>query len=274
MENQLKYLGSLFIAASLFFFSCSDNSAQYTPEPEQELLSQLRDSLNTVVNSMYSALSEFADSTAKEKTINETKIRTRLIKWHTDFPEVVDCAFVTPLGIMQYIEPEAYRNHEGADISTQEQVIRMWQTKKPVLSLLFLSVEGFYACDMQVPFYFDTLLAGSYSLLVKPDIFFNKILRPVIKSDIDDIFVMQKNGTLLWDADTSQIGRNTFTDTLYQQFPELITAAHKVAQEAKGNTNYSFYDNSKSKVVTKTVWWLTLNYYGTEWKLCIVKETY
>ncbi|MHC1737544.1 MAG: hypothetical protein AB9882_06000 [Ignavibacteriaceae bacterium] len=268
----MKKTGTLLFVTALLFFSCSDNTTEYTPEPEQELLNQLKDSVNTVVNSMYSALSAFADTTAKEKIINETKIRAMLTKWHTDFPEVVDCAFVTPLGIMQYIEPEAYRTHEGADISSQEQVIRMWQTKKPVMSLLFLSVEGFYACDMQVPFYFDGVLAGSYSLLIKPDIFFNKILRPVIKSDIDDIFVMQKNGTMLWDSDTTQIGRNTFTDTLYQQFPELITAAHKVAQEEKGNTNYSFYDNSKSRVVTKTVWWLTLNYYGTEWKLCIVKE--
>ncbi|HOJ18776.1 MAG: hypothetical protein GX452_05635 [Ignavibacteriales bacterium] len=268
----MKKFRTLLIITALSFFSCSDNTVETVSQPEQELLRQLSDSVNTVVNKMFNSLATFADSTAKEKTINETKIRTMFTKWCLDFPEVVDCAFVTPLGIMQYIEPAAYQNHEGADISAQAHVIQMWQTKKPVLSLLFMSVEGFYACDMEVPFYFDSALGGSYSMLVKPEIFFNKILRPVIKSDIDDIFVMQKDGTMLWDSDTTQIGRNTFTDTLYQQFPELISAAHKVAQGEKGNTNYSFFDNSKSKVVTKTVWWSTLNYYGTEWKLCIVKE--
>jgi len=103
----MKKFRTLLIITALSFFSCSDNTVETVSQPEQELLRQLSDSVNTVVNKMFNSLATFADSTAKEKTINETKIRTMFTKWCLDFPEVVDCAFVTPLGIMQYIEPAA-----------------------------------------------------------------------------------------------------------------------------------------------------------------------
>lgn len=50
------------------------------------------------------------------------------------YPYVVDCTMVDRNRIMVLVEPEEYTEFEGSDISTQEQVILLQQSKKPVLS--------------------------------------------------------------------------------------------------------------------------------------------
>lgn len=46
---------------------------------------------------------------------------------------------------MVAIEPEAYHQLEGSDISGQEQLQRLWHSKRPVMSQVLRKVEGIEA---------------------------------------------------------------------------------------------------------------------------------
>ena len=89
--------------------------------------------------------------------------------------------------IMVAVEPAANHKFSGSDISGQEQVKRLWETGRPVISSVFMSVEGFPALDLEWPVFpasnqdsYQSLegrvfnrqdeLIGSVSLLIKQEL--------------------------------------------------------------------------------------------------------
>jgi len=119
-------------------------------------------------------------------------------------PEAVDCAAVDLKGRMVTVEPAAWRSAEGADISSQEQIIQLQKTRKPVLSRLFKSVEGFDAVDLEYPvFSAQKELIGSVSMLIRPE----RLLERVLAGTKADIRVIQADGRILFSRDRTEIGK-------------------------------------------------------------------
>ena len=207
-----------------------------------------------------------------EKALEEQAVRAALQKLYSQIPSAVDCAFVNSAGRMLYIEPDDFKGHEGADISKQEHVMRLAETKKPVLSDLFKAVEGFHALDIEWPvFSGGGDVIGSLSILIKPEFFFSGIIREVVRGTDFDVWIMQKDGIILYDDDYEEIGRNLFTDPLYAGFPELQHLGRKIAAEPTGKGTYEFLSQGLKKRVKKQAWWATITFHGTEWRLVLVE---
>lgn len=200
---------------------------------------------------------------------NESLTRSILTELRTLDPAIVDVSFVNPDGIMKWVEPEEYRNHEGADISGQDQVIRLRETKRPVISDIFMAVEGFLAMDIQWPV-FDEFggYAGSISLLIRPERFFS-ILADAGQHTDSDFWIMHPTGTIVYDPDTWEIGRNLFTDPVYEPFEELRTLGRQMTVKSSGNGAYSFFAVGSDHVVQKKALWRTVRAFDTELKLII-----
>lgn len=183
------------------------------------------------------------------------------------FSYAVDCAAVDPTGKMVTIEPARYRHFEGTDISGQEQIKRMMQTGKPVLSDLFLSVEGLETSDVEYPVTGqDGSLRGSVSLLFRPGKFLGEIIQPLVKGIPMDIWAMETGGRILYDVDKRQINLNLFTSPLYQPYPSLLDLGRQIARDPSGAGKYAFLDRAK-RVVTKSAYWQTASLYGSDWRL-------
>ena len=71
------------------------------------------------------------------------KARSALRELCCALPYAVDCSTIDGKGRMVTVEPAPFRRFEGTDISDQEQVRRVRESGKPVLSSVFMSVEGF-----------------------------------------------------------------------------------------------------------------------------------
>ncbi|MDD5073033.1 MAG: cache domain-containing protein [Candidatus Omnitrophica bacterium] len=190
-------------------------------------------------------------------------------------PYAVDCSYIDAKGIMAIVEPEEYKSCEGSDVSGQEQVIRIQRTRRPVMSDAFKCVEGFYASDIEQPvFSARGDFAGSVSLLFKPE----DLLSAVIKSVTNDpslyIWVMQKDGRILYDPDPDQIGRMLFSDPLYEPFPDTVAFGRKIAADRTGSGSYNFYDLGTTKPVKKNAVWTTIALHGTEWRLVVATKEF
>jgi|GEM_PF-69561 len=183
---------------------------------------------------------------------------------------VVDTCTVNKQGIMTTVEPKEYREYEGSDISGQEQVIRLHKTRAPVLSNAFTAVEGFVAADLERPIISSNReLMGSVSMLIEP----GKLFTPFARSHPEfEMMIMQRDGFILFDSDPDQIGRNTFTDPLYQSFPQLLSLCKKVTDNRYGTGSYSFWDETRRQVVNKTAFWNTVELHGTEWRLLLIPK--
>jgi hypothetical protein len=197
--------------------------------------------------------------------------RETLAKLCASFGYAVDCAAIDTKGIMQTLAPAAYRRYEGADISSQEQVRRMMQGRVPLLSSVFMSVEGFAAVDAEYPVTApDGSFLGSVSLLFKPEKFLGDMIRPLVQGMPMDVWAMEKGGLILYDADPPQIGLNLFRSPRYEPYPSLLELGRIIAREPSGEGTYTFPDRTTKKAVVKTAYWQTVSIYGTDWRLVAI----
>jgi len=102
-------------------------------------------------------------------------------------------------------------------------------------------------------------------------------LKTIIESKIAgyniDIVVTDKRGIILYDADAAEIGRNTLTDSLYQNFPELLDLfKQQIIPEKRGEGSYSLYATGMGASEEKHVMWNTIEAFGTEIKVCMITK--
>jgi hypothetical protein len=202
------------------------------------------------------------------------------------YPYVADACAVDKNGKIVAVEPAAYHEFTGSDISGQEQVRRLWETGHPVLSSVFTAVEGFPAVDLERPvfpvsyqhsyhsrearmFNRQNELIGSVSLLIKPEQFFASFTVPELQGQQPEMMVTQKDGYVVYDSDSSQIGRNVFNDSFYQDYTGLPALTRRTAAERGGVGTYVPPAQPSQKQVVKRSAWTTVGLHGTEWRLII-----
>ena len=221
------------------------------------------DTLNKDMAANVTWMSQHIDDTAG--------IRAHLLSLYNNNSFPLEFAYITPTGIMQIVEPPQYHNAQGSNISTQDHIVKCFSTKLPVLSNTFDAVEGFSAAvDIHPILNNNQVLGGVTSLFITTTIL-DRIISPIVKNQDFEIWVMETNGRTIYDQDTAEVGLNVFTDPLYQPFPELISAAHEIANGKSGETSYSFYKTGTTTKVTKKTYWDTFYLYGNEWKIIWVK---
>ncbi|MDD5711305.1 MAG: hypothetical protein PHY31_00955 [Smithellaceae bacterium] len=219
-----------------------------------------------VFRNMGSVLSVAAKETGRVGPDDEMAIRRVLRRTNdTGRPFAIDSTFIDSKGVMKYIDPDTYRNYEGSDISQQDAVIAMQKTKRPRLGELFISVEGIRAADIEYPVLAGNQFLGSISVLVKPEELIRGVAAPAEKELSVKCFVMQKDGTILYESDVKQIGHHTFTDPLFKDYPELVALGKKMVRQKEGSGYYSFTAPETKKVVKKKAVWRTVRLFGNDW---------
>lgn len=170
---------------------------------------------------------------------------------------------------------------EGADISSQEHIAHVLKTKTPTLSKQFLLVEGYNGTALAYPVFSPQgEFLGGISAIIEPDKLLNAVVAPQLHFDISNrsnitdysFWLMHLDGLIAYDRDTSQIGKNLFTDTLYKPYPSLLALGEKIIKARSGHGYYSFQVTEGNKiVVTKESYWTTAGLYGREWRLVVTK---
>lgn len=203
----------------------------------------------------------------------ELEIRKLLRECHIGRSYVIDAAFIDDKGVMKLIEPDPYRKHEGADISRQEAIVKMRKEKQPRMGSLFLSVEGIRAVDIEFPVFTEKKgLRGSLSLLVRPEELLRAMAAPVEGASRVNCWVMQRDGLILYETDPTQIGRNLFTDPLYQAYPALIALGRQTVEKREGKGFYSFLLHGSQQIVRKHAAWRTVRFFGKDWIVVVYRE--
>lgn len=179
-------------------------------------------------------------------------------------PWVVDCITVDLNGTIVEVVPEEYLDVEGINIRDQEQIERLFSTRRSVGLAYIESVEGFYAMDFASPvFDGEGRLIGAVTVLVNSTELFGTVLAPYQPEGSAKIWAMMPDGTIIYDPDAEQIGRNTFSDPLFQPFPDLLAAAARVEMERSGISRYEISGTARD------VFWTTAYYQGSEIRILL-----
>jgi hypothetical protein len=250
----------------LVFTACNKDDNPFFPSQLTTLnmgLTATFDSLNTDLSGSASNLPAIINDSAA--------IRTEMQSLFSQTSFVVEFSYITPQGIMKIIEPPLFYPTQGSDISGQSHIIKGYQTKLPVLSTSFYAVENFWAAVDFHPVIHNGEVLGGITALFLPEDILGRLIIPLVKDQLYEMWVMEKGGKVLYDQDSGEIGLNVLTDPAYAEFTELIAAAEKINTESTGETSYSFYQTGTTTKVVKKTYWITFSMYGTEWKLIWVK---
>ncbi|WP_245525979.1 cache domain-containing protein [Methanocorpusculum labreanum] len=83
------------------------------------------------------------------------------------------------------------------------------------------------------------------------------------------LWVAQNDGIVIYDKDSQEIGKNIFTDSLYQS-DTLQNAAKIIIDSSSGNVSYLFYDSTWVDMIQiNAVWDTVYPGYGMEWRMVV-----
>lgn len=184
---------------------------------------------------------------------------------------VIDTSTISAEGVMLQVEPHQYGSAEGADISDQEQIKTLIRTRKPVMSRVFRTVEGVAAVDMEHPVIgTDGRYRGSVSAIFQPWVLIQTCVRHLVEGMPVEIWAMQPDGAIIYDADPEEVGRLLFSDPGYKEFPSLLKLGRRIANEPQGCGYYSYFKAETREVVRKDAWWVSVTHHSAVWRLVSV----
>jgi hypothetical protein len=179
-------------------------------------------------------------------------------------PWVIDCITFDLNGTIIEVEPDEYRYVAGMSIIDQEHIQQLLSTGRPVGLAYIESVEGLYSMDFDSPIFDENMrLVGAVSVLVNSTEFFEAVLAPYQPGGPAKIGALMPDGTIIYNTDAEQIGKNPFTDPLYAEFSELLALARRAETERTGKGAYEIFGT------TRQGFWTTVDYQGREIRLLL-----
>ena len=188
-------------------------------------------------------------------------------------PSIVDCTVSDAEGTILAAEPTAYRDIEGAEIGGQAHVRHVLATKRPIMSEVITVAENIPATVIVAPIFTNEgLFAGFASVVFRPEALVAGIAEPAANGTPYQVMVIQTDGRVIYDTDPAQIGRMTFDDPLFADYPDLLDVARRVAGERYGTATYGFAADG-GEAVQKEIAWATAGLHGVEWRAAVIRET-
>ncbi len=186
-------------------------------------------------------------------------------------PYVISSLVIDAEGIVTAAAPIHYEAIVGTDLGYQPEVQYANKIKKPVLSNIFLLKEGFSGISLSYPVFSGTSYLGYTDLTFRPEIFLRQYFRPITEETGYEFMVLQTDGMILYETNEEEVGKNSFTDPLYQS-TEVPKLAEKVVAETSGRAEYTFWDADWKKEVLREISWSTVTFDGTEWRIAVIRD--
>ncbi len=199
-------------------------------------------------------------------SLNDSRAYDVLSNLVSSSPYLINVVTIGRNGSILAAYPDAFAALEGMVLFTDDPVRVVLEQGRPVMSSQFMTLQGYEAVAIGYPI-FDAqgTVSGAISSLLRPDQLMENITASL--GEGINAMVMQADGEVLYDPDTSQVGRNTFTDPIYQDFPQILTVAHRMVNESSGNDQYSFQQNGD--IVKKKVAWTIVSILGERWTIAV-----
>ncbi len=176
-------------------------------------------------------------------------------------------------GTVLAAEPESAKVLLGQDLSGQDTVRRALLTREPLMSDLFPLAQGGTGISIAYPVHSsDGEFLGAVSMVFLPDELITPIVEDAVNGTPFTFQVIEAGARILYDPDPDEVGKETFNETLYAEFPGIARVARHSAANRTGYDTYSFYSTGFGKVVNKETFWSTVGLHGTEWRVMVIGE--
>lgn len=187
-------------------------------------------------------------------------------------PYAVDCSFLNAKGVIEIMEPEKYRKHEGSNLSAQFVAARFMKDKRPVFSELFIGIEETQAALLRYPvFNVKNEFVGSVGIYFTPELLIKEALKGLAIGKGLMILALQGDGTHVYSSDPAQARRNVLKSAEYQGFPELKGLVGYIVSQEEGSGSYRYVKPGTQQVIKKKAHWKTVSLYAGFWRIVVTE---
>lgn len=188
-------------------------------------------------------------------------------------PAIINVITYDQNGTVVAAEPDSAKILIGQNLMAYDIVKKTLATRQPQMSDLLSLAEGGDGAVLAHPV---SSPGGEYlgvvSLGISPYALVAPIADQAMEATPYTCMVAQTNGRILYDPDPQEVGKETFNETLFAEFPEIIDLARHYSGNRTGYDTYSFYSSGFGKVVSKETFWDTVGLQGTEWRVLVISE--
>jgi hypothetical protein len=186
-----------------------------------------------------------------------------------NYPFALSSIIISKDGIITTAVPGNYAGIVGRNISWQPQVRQANSERGPIVSGVFRMEEGFTGISQSYPVFSPT---GDYlgytDITYTPEAFIERYTRSTAGGKAYDFWVVQTDGTVIYDTHKEEIGTNLFTDPAYAD-PALQETFARIVKEPSGSGQYTFHDDNWIGNITKTAVWDTAGVDGATWRVVV-----
>lgn len=187
-------------------------------------------------------------------------------------PYAIDCSFVNAKGVIEIMEPEKYRKHEGANLSAQAVAAGIIKDKNPVFSELFIGIEETQAALFGYPVLnARNEFVGSVGIYFAPELLVKEALKGLTLGKGIMVLVIQGDGTHVFSSDPAQARRNVLKSAEYQGFPELKGLVGYIVSQEEGSGPYRYVKPGTQQVIKKKAHWKTVSLYDGFWRIVVTE---
>jgi hypothetical protein len=88
----------------------------------------------------------------------------------------------------------------------------------------------------------------------------------------NEIWVMDEDGTVIYQEDSGMVGKNVFKDDPFSKFPDFQTACKTIAGAESGEVSYTYFTTRTTNAALKTALWKTMKMNDKSWKIIYALE--
>lgn len=228
---------------------------------------EVADSIKSSLLSLEASAKKCANAVAKHGVSGEETLR--VIKSSlNDNAGIVSITILDPKFIVLSAEPSQYGYLLGRDFSEGIAGGRT-NIRTPFISKSYTFVEGFLGISQIYPITGnDGDIIGYVDIGYQP----RSIIAPNVHNLIADtpynVWIIETDGTNIFDTSSTEIGNNVLTGELYQD-KKLHEFMSTLAKKKTGSGQYTFRDYKTGNVIKKNAEWATVDYGGSEWRVVL-----
>jgi PAS domain S-box-containing protein len=189
--------------------------------------------IESLLNRLMSEMQTMATSRSVRDPDSE-ECKERLREFYKAYQDIVYASYrMNHKGILVYMYPVDPKGL-NADISKQAHVIKLFETRRLVVSGLFRAVEGFDAIAIHAPVFKDRELNGSLATVVKLEKITEQFLEKTRAGENGYSWLVDKDGVILYHPKTAYIGlKITDTDLFDKRTREDLEEQVKLESDTK-----------------------------------------
>jgi PAS domain S-box-containing protein len=177
---------------------------------------------------------------------------------------------VDEYGVIIFTVP--YPQSIGSDISRQKHIRDILKNRKPVLSDVFRTVQGFEAVALHVPVFKGNTFKGTIAVVIDFKSLAKQYLEVIRIGETGSAWVISRDGVELYDPVPGYTGKSVFESC--KRFPSLTPMVQEMLKGRQGVATYTFDRIGEQRVVPviKHAVYMPIHIGNTFWSIAVASS--